>query len=302
MRGLAAFIMKGRAQAAAAVSALMVLSWLVSLVSLLSAAGVALPTLRRGASEGIFVMGGASLAVAVAGGFVMGNPLQAAGYSLVIWGPVWLLSVLLRESGRLDWALSGAAFLAMLMVLVIYAAYGNPSGLWEEELQRWSKPFLDDGGKSEAEREMFLRSLTEFARFLTGGIAAGSVLSLSFALLIARWWQADLFNPGGFRAEFQSLRATAASAYILLGLLALAGFGGGGAAELATNLAFPLSMLFLLTGFAVIHAAFSASANGGFWLTGVYVALIFVSPLILVIILIGMSDAWLDWRRRLKAA
>lgn len=297
MRGLATFIMKGRGQAVSTIAALTVLSWIVSLASLLSAAAIALPTLRKGAVEGGLIMGFAAMVVALIGATMMDDPVRAAAYSLALWTPVWLLAVLLRESSSLDWTLAGAALLAMAMVLVLYAIYGDPTQLWMEELRRLSRPFLESG-KSEAELALFKQNLEGLARYMTGGIAAGSMLTLSLSLLIARWWQATLFNPGGFRVEFQGLHVSPLAAYASLGLFALAWIADGVVAELAWNLAIPLSMLFLLAGFAVLHAVFAANPNGGFWLAGVYVALIFASPLIVLIMLLGLSDIWMDWRNR----
>jgi hypothetical protein len=300
MRGVAAYIMKGRAQAVAAVCAFTVLSWIVSLASLLSAAAVALPTLRNGAVEGALIMGAASLGVAAAGAMVYGSPAPA-GYALALWLPVWLLALLLRQSGRLAWALTVAAGLGMALVLAIYLASGDPAKMWLEELRLLAKPWLERQG-STPEAAMLMQNFELFARYMTGSIAAGWMLTLSLGLFVARWWQSLLFNPGGFRAEFLELRASTAMANPWLALLALAWLSDGVGAEVAVNLVIALSTLFLLCGLAVLHAAFSGSANGGFWLTGMYMALIFVSPLLVLIMLIGCSDAWIDWRRRFRPA
>jgi len=300
MRGLAAFIMKGRAQAVSAVCALTVLSWIFSLASLLSAAAMALPTLRLGAKEGVVVMAWAALGVSLAGFAVVGSPAPA-GYSLALWAPIWLLAALLHGTARLSWSLAGAAGLGMAMVLAIYAISGDPAGMWAEELRRYAQPFLEKAG-SEGGMERIGRNFQAFSRYMTGVVAAGSMLTLSLSLLIARWWQALLFNPGGFRAEFHSLRSASACAYLWLGLLALAWMLDGTGSEIAWNLAIPLAMLFVLAGFAVLHAVFSATGNGGFWLAGIYVALMFMSPLIGLILLIGLSDAWIDWRNRFRVA
>jgi len=40
------------------------------------------------------------------------------------------------------------------------------------------------------------------AHFMSGVAAAGSVYGLLFGLFLARWWQAALYNPGGFRADY----------------------------------------------------------------------------------------------------
>ena len=60
------------------------------------------------------------------------------------------------------------------------------------------------GSKSLAEE--IKQSIQLFAQFMTGGVAAGTVYGLLFGLFMARWWQSALYNPGGFRAEFLSLK------------------------------------------------------------------------------------------------
>lgn len=299
MRGLATFIMKGRGPAILAICALTVFSWLVSLASLLSSAAVALPTLRQGPKEGAIVLAAALAVMTVISGVVFGVPL-GAGYALVLWGPMWLLAALLRESARLGWALSGAGAVGIVLVTGIYAAYDHPAALWLEEMRGFLKPMLERGQPG-PEAELLWQSLSEFSRYMTGVIAAGLSLSLALSLLIARWWQAMLYNPGGFRSEFLALRLPSGLAYLVLSLMLLAGFAEGVMADIAWNLALPPSLLFLLTGFAVLHALFSGSASGGFWLAGIYVALLFISPLIVVIALIGFSDTWIDWRQRFAA-
>lgn len=299
MRALATFIMKGRAQAVPALVGLTVLSWNFSLISLFSTATVALSTLRQGASEGAVIMALAALPVTLVGWLLLGSPWQVAGYTLLLWVPVWLIAIVLRETGSLATALASAAALGMLAVLGVYMVADDPAALWQEELRKFLQPFLEQQ-KSAPEAESLARSLSVFARLLTGMVAAGSVLTLVLSLLIGRWWQAMLFNPGGFRAEFLKLRLTAPLAYLWLGLLAMAWMGGNGLAEVAANLAIPLFVPYLLAGFAVLHALLSG--GGGFWLAGIYVALLFVSPLIMMIVLLGFTDTWLDWRRRFARA
>jgi hypothetical protein len=301
MRGLAAFIMKDRISAVLTICALTILSWIVSLVGLLAAAAIALLTLRKGALEGALVMVAAVIGVTAVGGILLGHPLRVAEYALVLWVPVWLIAILLRGSGHLAFALVSAMGLGMLMVVGIYAIYDDPATIWLNELQQFVKPFLERK-HSGADAELLWRNFVGFSRYMTGIVAAGSMLTLSLSLLIARWWQAVLFNPSGFRAEFLNLHMPAASAYLWLGLLAFAWIGGDSGSEIACNLAIPFLMLFLLTGFAILHALFSNNGSGGFWLAGIYVALIFMSPLIVLIMLIGFSDTWIDWRHRFLAA
>lgn len=301
MRALAAFIMKGRPQAILVIAGLAILSWIVSLASLLSTAAVALPTLRRGVQEGSVVIGAALLIVALAGWAVLGSPVQAVGSALVLWLPVWLVAAVLRESGQLGLALAATAALALLVVGLLFAVFDDPATLWLEELGRLFRPVLEQAS-SETEAERLRQNLAGFSRYLTGMVAAGSMLTVALGLLIGRWWQAMLFNPGGFHGEFLRLRLPAPLAYGSLVLLAGVWLGSAGISELAANLVIPLLMLFLLAGFAVLHGLFSGKRNAGFWLAGIYVAIVFLLPLSLAVLLIGFSDTWFDWRHRFAGA
>ena len=120
MSALAQFIMKGRNQAILMLSFFTILSWLLSLASLLAAAALALPTLRLGPREGMIVMAGALPVVAVAGYFLMGSALDAAGFALVIWVPVILVSWVLRVTTNLSAALLAAVGLGSLSVTGFY--------------------------------------------------------------------------------------------------------------------------------------------------------------------------------------
>lgn len=299
MNALAGFIMKGRSQAILVTSVLTMISWALSLASLLAAAAVALPTLRRGGREGLFIMLGALPVVALAGQFIMGNALQAGGYSLALWAPVVIVAMVLRESASLSIAVMSALALGLLLVAGFYLVVSEPSAFWYDALERTIKPMLQQGG-AELQEGLIEQTLRTFARYATGAIAAGSVMTVLISLLLARWWQACLYNPGGFRVEFVQLRLPAAAAYGFLILLLAAAYSGG-MAEFATNLLLPVLMGFLLAGFSVLHALCSRSAAGRFWLAGIYVGLMFIAPLILLIALVGLSDSWFKWRERLTA-
>jgi len=298
MNALARFIMRDRKQAILVIAALTILSWGLSLASLLATAAIALPTLRRGGKEGALLILGALPVVAIAGQMTLGDAVQAGGYSLVMWLPVLLVAVVLRETSSLSLAVLSALALGLLVVLGIYAAVPDPAAFWLGALHDAFKPLLERRGAG-VDESLISQTLQMFSRYATGAIAAGSVMTVLISLLLARWWQASLYNPGGFRNEFLQLRlpAPAGSVPVLLLLAAMA--SSGGSAELAFNLLLPALMVYMLAGFAVIHALCSHTATGRFWLAGIYVGLMFIAPLILIIALIGLSDSWFNWRQRL---
>lgn len=299
MSSLAAFIMKGRSQAVLVISAFTILSWMLSLASLLAAAAVALPTLRRGAREGGVLMAAALLVVLVAGMAILGNAWQAGGYALAMWVPAWLMAIILRETASLSTAVLTAMGLGLLIVTGFYLVIPEPADFWQSTLQQTVKPLMEQRGDTAGE-PFLAQSLEMFSRYATGAIAAGSVMTVLFSLLLARWWQAGLYNPGGFRDEFLQLRlpVIASALFIVLALMASI---GGGVANFATNLLFPVVIGFLIAGFSVVHAICAGSPSGRYWLIGLYLALMFMAPIIVLIALVGVTDPWFNWRLRLAA-
>jgi hypothetical protein len=301
MRQLAAFVMAGRIQAILLACGLSLVSWAIPFFGLLAAAAAALPTLRKGAREGGIIIAGALALLTLVGGAWLGSSLGAVGYGVSLWVPIWLGAVVLRESGRLSWALMSIVALGILAVAVVYGFLSNPAALWFEGLRQILLPALSRTPENFNEATIS-QSLEKFSHLMTGLVAAGSVLSLILSLLIARWWQAELYNPGGFRREFLSLQLSVTVAYGGIGLFVLAMMSSGKMAEMTWNLVFPYFVLFFLVGFSVLHALLSGKGSRKFWLYGIYAALIIIPHMILPIILLGLSDIWIDWRRRLKAS
>jgi hypothetical protein len=297
MNALAGFIMRGRSQAILSVSLLTVLSWLFSLASLLAAASVALPTLRRGGKEGALVVLGSLPVVALAGQLALGNALQAGGYSLAVWLPVMATSIVLRETASLSVAVLFALGLGLILVVGFYALVDDPATFWGDTLQKVIQPVIERRG-GEVDAELMNQTMQMFSTYATGAVGAGSLMTVLISLLIARWWQANLYNPGGFRAEFTPLRLPWFISLAFLSIALVAGIVGGGMAVFSANLLMPVFMAFVLVGFAVLHALCSVLPSGKFWLAGIYVGLIFVAPMVLLIAVIGLTDPWLHWRSR----
>lgn len=297
MSALAQFIMKGRNQAILVVSFFTILSWLLSLASLLAAAALALPTLRLGPREGLIVMVGALPAVAVSGYFLMGNALEAAGFALIIWVPVLLVSWVLRLTANLSVAVSSAVGLGSLSVVGFYGFVDDVAGFWKNQFQVILKPILEQQAQLGSDASITM-TLDVFSRYATGSVAAGSILSVLMSVLLARWWQAGLYNPGGFRKEFTALRLNRWLATGLVVLTTLILMMGNDVGVFLANLVLPLFVGAMLAGFSLVHAKLSNNPSGRFWLTGLYIGIMFVTPLIILIAFAGIADSWLDWRRR----
>ena len=177
--------------------------------------------------------------------------------------------------------------LAAAGVLAFYALHGDPAAFWEGTLQAIADALT--GGQPGPE---WNQAVSRLAPRLTGLWATNLLAVAVLCLLLGRWWQAVLYNQGGFRSEFHGLRF--APWFGALGLLAAlaAGFAPAG---LIADLGVVIAAAFLLQALAVAHALAAARNWHGGWLVGFYLIL----PLLLrPIALLGLADTFVDFRAR----
>ncbi|MBA1148402.1 hypothetical protein H0Z60_15240 [Ectothiorhodospiraceae bacterium WFHF3C12] len=289
MKALAGFVMRGRWTA----PVLMVATALVPVLAWLGGASLALATLRRGAAEGALAAGLATAglaAVALASGAPGG---VALGTLLEFWLPLWLVAVWLRWSVSLASAVQVAGALAAVGVAGFYLWFGgDPGSFWSEQLAAAGRSF-GIGAEEQAGWEAFSERLQPV---MTGLWALNLLGLVVVSLLLGRWWQALLYNPGGFRAEFHELRLDRGFA-VATALVILAGtFTGRG---LATDAGLVLSSVFVFQALAVAHWVAAARAWNRLGLVVVYVLL---PVLFQVYALIGIVDVFIDVRRRMVSA
>lgn len=298
MQFLAAYIMKGRMQAILVASTLALLSLPFPPVSIVSSATVALVTLRRGGREGLYILVCACLAAGLLSALLQIGYQFALLYGLVLWAPVWVVSIILREGRQLAIAIEIAVLLGMVGVIGFYLYQPQPVQFWREVLAVMIQPMLQ--ANPDAPVEMVKQSAETFAHFMTGAIAAGTVYGMLFGLFLARWWQAALFNPGGFREEYLGLRGHKALAIATVLIAAVAGLAGGTLAELCWNLLVLLFVLYTFVGAAVLHASFAAMKGSRFMVPFLYVTLLIIPHIMALIAIIGLCDSWLDLRNKIK--
>lgn len=296
MRSLAAFTLKGRTQAAIATLGVMALSLVLPPAGLVSLALIALVTLRNGGREGLELVGIAALFSAVAGSLAVGNSWAAAVYAIALWLPMWGVALVLRERIDLALAVQAAIMLGILAVLGFFAWNDQPTLFWESFLNTLFRPLLENAPTPEDAAQV-RGHLVQASEYMTGIVAAGLATTLIMALFLARWWQAELFNPGGYGKEYLAIRSPSLLSLLTLGLLAMAVWGGEEISRACRNLLVVLTVLYLCIGTATLHSL-CANLRWRRWLLALLYGVIFVVPqAILPIALFGLADSWADWRR-----
>ena len=127
--------------------------------------------------------------------------------------------------------------------------------------------------------------MAEAARLMTGLVIAVSVLGVLLSVLLGRWWQALLYNPGGFGKEFRALRLDRRVAFGTLGVLLMVPLAGDALGSLGIELMALAVVLYLLQGLAVIHAMVTGRGASLLWLVVLYIALILFWPFNIYIML-----------------
>ncbi len=303
MRFLAVYIMRGRMQAILVASTLAILSMLMPPLSVLSMAAVALVTLRNGPREGLIILLIGSVVTALLGMFLFANPQFAFAYGVFQWLPIWVIATVLRVTRKMATAIEVAVFLGILIVIGVYTVVSDPAGLWNELLNTMMQPMLESAGDNVPLDELKL-SIDRLAHYMTGMAAAGSVFGLLLGLLLGRWWQSQLFNPGGFKQEFTHIKTSPKFAIATLLIIVLALLSGGSVSELAWNISVPLLVLYTFIGTAIIHVLLAARKNAQIMMPLFYGAMFMLSlatPAVIVPIAItGLSDTWLNLRDKIS--
>ncbi len=276
MKVVAQYVMRGRLQAlwvALVGASLMLLTWV-------SAAVVALVTLRRGPAEG-----GLLLALAV----------LPAAFMLTRTGDVGPLNMLVGTGVLalvLRWAVSWQ------LTLLTAVAVGLGTGftlLWfgEALLERYAEllgRLFEDLQARLPEGQLQVPELSTIA----GTLGFMNALSCVMCLLLARYWQSALYNPGGFREELHGLRLAAPLAIALLSILLGLSFVGIEYRPWAVLFALPLS----IAGLGYIHAHAARRGLGTGWLGLFYLLWLLLDLVKLVVIGIAIADSLFDLRGR----
>lgn len=283
MRALADFIMRGRMQATLVV----VGSAAVPLLFWLSAAASCLVLLRRGPRDAVGILAWAMLPAL--GWWHFGEPRTL----LVLLGALGL--ALLLRAGH---AWSRVVLLSIPVGLVYGVILGTvlrePIAALAGELNKLMPQMLD-GVYQQMSVEERTRLEALIAPVLTGLMASLLQLASLLCLMLGRYWQATLYNPGGFGREFRALRLPAPLALGLVAVMFLAPNLGLELALLTPLCSVPLA----LAGIALLHSLAAGGRLARFWLVGLYVSMLLFMHLVYpLLVALATIDSLMDFRGR----
>lgn len=285
MRAIAEFIMRGRMQATLVVAgcaALPLLYWL-------GAAAGSLVLLRRGPRDALGVLALGWLPA------LLWWLTSADPRALMVLLGSSALALVLRASESWNRVLLVSIALGVVFSVVLGAAFAPQIEMLSQALIKILPEAL-----GELYRQMTVEEQARFASLvapvLTGLIAALLQIVSVLSLIIGRYWQALLYNPGGFGREFRAIRFPLGLAMLLLAGMLLGPNFGPQMAMLTPLCSVPL----VFAALALIHGLVAQKRLARFWLVGLYVTLLLFMQLIYpLLVVLAIVDSLIDFRGRM---
>ena len=278
---LASFIMRGRVQASAVAA-------LGNALPLITPATIGLVVLRKGFSEGGLICLWGLLPVFLTYFYSDSNQffvlLTACNFLNIL-----LVCGILRYRG--DWEMTLVSLVIISIILM-----GSLLLIFQQDFEVLVQRLIEVF--DEASRQTNIESLkiekSSIAVFTTWTI----VLNTFLGVAIARWWQSIIFNPGGFKKEFQGIRLNRKLLILIFSILILSSAIFNQYSNWAYLSIFPL----VVGGLSLFHWLVNEKHLGKVPIIFTYVFMVLFTPfVILILALLGTVDCFYNVRQKLRA-
>ena len=278
---LASFIMRGRLHASAVAA-------LGNTLPLITPATIGLVALRKGFSEGGLICLWGLLPVFLTYFYSDSNQffvlLTACNFLNIL-----LVCGILRYRG--DWEMTLVSLVIISIILM-----GSLLLIFQQDFEVLVQRLIEVF--EEASRQTNIESLkikkSSIAVFTTWTI----ILNTFLGVVIARWWQSIIFNPGGFKEEFQGIRLNRRLLVLIFSILVLSSAIFNQYSNWAYLSIFPL----VVGGLSLFHWLVNEKNLGKVPIIFTYVFMVLFTPfVILILALLGTVDCFYNVRQRLRA-
>lgn len=260
---------------------------------LISGTVVGLLTLRKGLVFGLQTMS-ASLLILLLASLLAGLPYQLCiGYALGIWLPVSLTAMVLRWTESQGLALLASGLIATLVIVAMYVLVDDVAGWWRS----WIEVMLEKNVSAQ-ELVQYQQALQPASVLFNAIVSVGVMLNIFTSLLLARWWQSNLFNKGAFRKEFYALRLPPLVLAVSGLLVILTLFSTESLQGMCRDILFVMIFMYLVQGVSAVHRVVEKYGLSGAWLIAMYCMLLLVPQIGVLIACLGMTDVYINWRRK----
>ncbi|MBN2690148.1 MAG: hypothetical protein JXR42_06105 [Gammaproteobacteria bacterium] len=295
MQKLGKYLLEHRAVTAGVVLGCSLLSLFNIPIAWIGTILIALTTLRCGAITGFYILLWAAIpaiAMTIDHGWMFLLSDTLLGNFIV-----WAMALILRRNNSWTALLEILTSLGVIAVITI--------NLLKPEIHVWyAKELINAIGSLNTSFNLHLANTniqllaTEMSKFVVGAnlLFTGTIL-LSY-LLIARYWQAKIYNPGGLQKEWSVVRLHRAFTIISITLILTIFFA---AKPMLLDIALVLLIAFVFAGLSLAHTVLRNLQHGlgNAILVILYFAMIFLFPYISGLLAIAaLTDSWYDLRQR----
>lgn len=299
LRRLTDFILQSRLQA---MGVALIVAF-IPIVGSLSVVIAAFVTLRKNVVEGFLVLLAASLPICLS---LIGY--SSAGYStsfsiiiltlLVSNLLTWVLAIILRQYSSWSLILQVTTLLGVIVVVAVHLMFPDVQNWWATQLTDYFVKTLKASGQIDPDQanpdNALVVQVVGFAKqCATGYVVAFIALNAVMQLMLARWWQAVIYNPGGLHEELYQIRM----GYAVSVLFAITIVMSRNALSIDILPVFYLT--FGLAGISLAHCLFAKLKFGWFRLALLYIAILLAG--MAPVAWIALFDTWFDFRKRFKA-
>jgi len=314
-----------------------VLTFLITYIPVLGMVGIliaGLVTLCVGVFEGAVFTIAATLPYA----FVFISGTQEA-VPVIIWATVilsvsgnvltWAFAVMLRRNSSWSLIIQVAALLGVLVISVIHLVYPGVADWWASQMQTFYNQSAALTGLIKPEQpaplgESQIDTINAIKHFATGIVVAFVLLTAVTQVVVARWWQAVMFNPGSLRRELHSIHLSQLAGILFIISLVFYYLEN----SVVLDILPVLCLLFSAAGLSLVHylCGLMEPSKGRFWLSILYIALMYsltmiamlplfsalnlILPVVLAVMILscsmfvfvslGLFDIWFDVRKRVR--
>jgi hypothetical protein len=251
---------------------------------------------------------------------------------VVVWATVtlsvtgnvltWVFAVMLRRNSSWSLILQIAALMGVLFVSVIHLLNPEVADWWGNQLQSFYNQSAVMMKAPVPLGEAQLDTINTIKRFATGIVTAFVLFTSLTQVVVARWWQAAMFNPGSLRRELRAIHLSPLAGILFVISLVFYYLENSVVLDILPI----LCLLFSAAGLSLVHylCGLAEPAKGRFWMSVMYIALIYsltmiamlplfsalnlVLPVVLAVMILsgsvfmfvtlGLFDIWFDARKR----
>lgn len=302
LRRFADYLLRSRLHAVMAAFVLAFIP-LIGTVSILIAG---LVTLRKGAVEGALILVVSLVPLLLS--YMMTPTNHEVAMIMMVTAIIvasniltWLLAVILKRYANWSITLEAAAIIGIIIVLIAHGVFPDVQEVWAKKLYSYIShtSFFSDATQNVTQEEAEAVWIDIIKKYVIGLATVSILFNALLQLLVARWWQALAFNPGGLQKELHQIRLHRVSGFLFLIAWGFSYSGNGVVLDIMPS----FYLIFSVAGLSVIHAVAAKIMNDKAWISllFIYAGVILLFPLsIIFIAALALVDTGMDFRKRIQ--